>query len=301
MLAVQASMLLSLLCFVLFLFFLKPYFGFDVERLIRSKQPLSVPHLQYIVFQVLRGLKYLHSGGCVHRALRPHHVLINENCDVALAGIKVDYDPEDDRDEKIYFADVYVAPEVTLCLDQDSSLTPVRDIWSLGCIFAELLNGTCLFPGDSSPEVLRTIIQKLGVAEKDWDFVQHSHARAFLSKIKTTPPPSAIDLFPQHASQHQAMDFIFKALTFDPSKRMTAAEALSHPFLEQFHNSGISEPIANKSIGIKKCNPKSFEQVQEVAWNLIRSFHPISVVSLPVDSEQPLTIPSFTQLDSSIA
>ena len=120
----------------------------DLNRVIYSNQVLTDDHIQFFTYQIFRGLKYLHSAGIIHRDLKPSNLLVNSNCD-----LKVRIELKSDaqicdfnlaRDE--YAQDImteyvqtrwYRAPEVMLSSQQYNHAV---DVWSVGCIMAELLN-----------------------------------------------------------------------------------------------------------------------------------------------------------------
>ena len=56
----------------------------DLHRIIYSRQPLTDDHVQYFVYQILRGLKYMHSANVIHRDLKPSNILLNSNCDLKI-------------------------------------------------------------------------------------------------------------------------------------------------------------------------------------------------------------------------
>lgn len=126
----------------------------DLHRIIYSKQTLSMDHVQYFVYQVLRGLRYIHSCKVIHRDLKPSNLLVNSNCDLKICdfglarGIR-DKD-EDGRGGTMLLTEYvvtrwYRAPEIMLACHEYSY--PI-DVWSVGCIFAELILRKPFFPGD---------------------------------------------------------------------------------------------------------------------------------------------------------
>jgi serine/threonine protein kinase len=117
----------------------------DLHQIIRSPQPLSEEHIQFFVYQLLRGLKYLHTGGVVHRDLKPSNLLLNGNCelricDFGLARAEVNQELM----AEYVVTRWYRAPELLLSC---SDYGPPIDMWSVGCILAELLGRKPLFPG----------------------------------------------------------------------------------------------------------------------------------------------------------
>ena len=126
----------------------------DLHRIIYSKQPLSIDHVQYFVYQILRGMKYIHSANVIHRDLKPSNLLVNANCDLKICdfglarGIPGEH--EHDRLETMALTEYvvtrwYRAPEIMLACHAYSK--PV-DVWSIGCIFAELILRKPYFPGN---------------------------------------------------------------------------------------------------------------------------------------------------------
>lgn len=129
----------------------------DLHRIIYSKQSLSIDHVQYFVYQILRALKYMHSANVLHRDLKPSNLLVNSNCDLKVCdfGLARGVFPDDDdlsqRTGGSMLLTEYVvtrwyrAPEIMLACHE---YTKPIDVWSVGCIFAELLNRKPYFPGE---------------------------------------------------------------------------------------------------------------------------------------------------------
>merc|ERR1711934_1002001 len=127
----------------------------DLHQIIRSSQPLSDEHCQYFIYELLRGLKYIHSANVLHRDLKPSNLLLNAICDFGLART---------NSEKEYMTEYvvtrwYRAPELLLSC---AVYTAAIDIWSVGCIFAELLGRKPLFPGKDYVHQLNLITRVLG-------------------------------------------------------------------------------------------------------------------------------------------
>ncbi|KFU83409.1 Mitogen-activated protein kinase 7, partial [Chaetura pelagica] len=121
----------------------------DLHQIIHSGQPLTLEHVRYFLYQLLRGLKYIHSANVLHRDLKPSNLLVNENCELKIGdfGMARGVGPPDPHQSKPFLTEYvatrwYRAPELLLSLHRYSRAI---DIWSVGCIFAEMLGRRQLF------------------------------------------------------------------------------------------------------------------------------------------------------------
>lgn len=153
--------------------------------------------------------------------------------------------------------------------------TKAIDMWSVGCIFAELLARNPLFPGEDYIAQLRLICEKLGrPAENDLDFVTSERARKFMTSLPQNPPKPTAELFPAHKDEREALDLMLKMLAFHPDARITIDKALEHPFLHSLHNAD-DEPSADFTFAFDFENEElSRERIQELIWEEMRTYHP---------------------------
>jgi len=208
----------------------------DLAAALRSAQPLSDEHRQFFLYQILRGMKYVHSAQVIHRDLKPRNLLVNSNCDLKICDFGL---------ARVQFSDKawvcpmteyvctrwYRAPEV-LCSWTDYSAS--IDIWSIGCILAELLTLKTLFPGHNTQHQLDLIIGLLGSPEGDeLAQIPNEKCRKFIKSLPRTAGRSFEHNFGN--DQALAQDFIARTLRWDPTARMTVAEAIMHPYLEMLH------------------------------------------------------------------
>ena len=214
----------------------------DMYQIINSGQPLLKDHVRYFVYQTLRGLKYIHSANILHRDLKPANLLLNANCDLKIAdfGLARVKDPENGNEFLSEYVATrwYRAPEVLLNYD---TYGPAIDVWSVGCILAELILRHPLFPGQSTMNQLAIINNVLGSpTEEDLEECTNPKARAYMESLpKRTKVPLA-QLLP--GVDADVLDMIEKMLTWDPRKRMTVEEGLEHPFVASLHDP-MDEPI----------------------------------------------------------
>lgn len=214
----------------------------DLERIIRSRQTLTDQHFQYFLYQILRGLKYVHSANVLHRDLKPSNILVNANCDLAVCdfGLARGFHVEGQETMTEYVVTRwYRAPEL-LC--ECPYYGKAVDIWSIGCIFAELLIHEAFFRGDNPQHQLEMIVGRLGCPPRErLDFIESPIALASVLQYVHVTPPAFASFFPRTASP-LALDLLSKMLRVHPDDRITVEEALRHPYLKDFHGQMVIFP-----------------------------------------------------------
>jgi len=246
----------------------------DLHRIIYSRQPLSDDHVQYFMYQVLRALKYMHSANVLHRDLKPSNLLLNSNCDLKVCdfGLARGVIPDEESMELTEYVVTrwYRAPEIMLSCQE---YTKAIDVWSVGCIFAELLGRKPLFPGDDYIHQLTIICDKLGTPEdEDLEFITSEKARRFMKGQAHKAKVSFSSLYPK--ADPLAVELLDRMLMFNPAKRITVEEALAHPYLESLHNEE-DEPTAHAvfSFDFEK-EDLTRERLQELIFEECVFFHP---------------------------
>ncbi|XP_024366904.1 mitogen-activated protein kinase 4a [Physcomitrium patens] len=235
----------------------------DLHQIIRSNQALTEDHCQYFLYQILRGLKYIHSANVLHRDLKPTNLLVNANCDLKIAdfGLARTLSETDFMTEYVVTR-WYRAPELLL---NCSAYTAAIDIWSVGCIFMELLNRSALFPGRDYVHQLRLITELIGTPEdRDLGFLRSDNARRY---IKHLPRQSPIPLTQKFRGiNRSALDLVEKMLVFDPAKRITVEAALAHPYLASLHDIN-DEPASVSPFEFDFEEPSiSEEHIKDLIW-----------------------------------
>lgn len=215
----------------------------DLYKLLRH-QRLTDEHICYFLYQILRGLKYIHSANVLHRDLKPSNLLLNTNCDLKICdfGLARIADPNKDHSGLLteYVATRwYRAPEIML--NARGYYKPV-DIWSVGCILAEMIGGRPIFPGKHYIEQINLILNVVGSPdESDLTSIVNERARNYVSLLPNRRRTPWKQLYPN--ASDLALNMLDDLLIFNPNRRVSVEEALKHPYLAQYYDPS-DEPVA---------------------------------------------------------
>ncbi|CAH9096567.1 unnamed protein product [Cuscuta europaea] len=202
----------------------------------RMNHHMPTIYVQLYIYQICRGLNYIHNVlGVCHRDIKPQNLLVNPHthqlkiCDFGSAKMLVPGEPNISYICSRY----YRAPELIFGATE---YTVAIDMWSVGCVMAELLLGQPIFPGESSVDLLVEIIKVLGTPSREEIKCMNPNYKEFkFPQVKAHPwhkvfhkrmPPEAVDL-------------VSRLLQYSPTTRCSALEACAHPFFD-----AIREPNA---------------------------------------------------------
>ncbi|CAG8236097.1 unnamed protein product [Penicillium salamii] len=215
----------------------------DLHHLLKaaSKQ-LESQFTQFFTYQMLRGLKYIHSAGIIHRDLKPGNILINDNCDLKICDFGLAR--EQDAQMTGYVATRYYrAPEIMLTWQK---YTYAVDMWSVGCIMAEMILGRPLFPGKDHVHQFTLITEILGKPSEE--VMKRVFSSSTLNFVQSLPDKEPVGLASVLGDvDPQALDLLEKMLKIDPYERITTADALKHPYVLTYQDSD-DEPVCNKQL-----------------------------------------------------
>lgn len=207
-----------------------PFVAQDLGHIMKRKR-LTERIVTYLFYQLLRGLKYIHSAGIIHRDLKPGNLAVNENCELKILDFGLARQTETEMTGYVVTR-WYRAPEVIF---NWMHYTQTVDVWSAACILAEMITGKIIFPGRDSIDQLKKIMKLTGTP--DSSLVQKMQSKDAQSYVQGLPPQKKKnfrEVFPD--MDKNAVDLLEGMLLLDPELRLTAAQGLSHPFLSEYHD-----------------------------------------------------------------
>ncbi|KAJ6771033.1 MITOGEN-ACTIVATED PROTEIN KINASE [Salix koriyanagi] len=250
----------------------------DLHQVIKANDDLTPEHYQFFLYQLLRGLKYIHTANVFHRDLKPKNILANADCKLKICDFGLARVAFHDTPTAIFWTDYvatrwYRAPE--LCGSFFSKYTPAIDIWSIGCIFAELLTGKPLFPGKNVVHQLDLMTDLLGTPSPEAIArVRNEKARRYLSSMRKKRPIPFSQKFPN--ADPLALRLLERMLAFEPKDRPTAEEALADPYfkgLAKVEREPTAQPVTKMEFEFERRRITK-EDVKELIYREILEYHP---------------------------
>ncbi|MCO5597311.1 hypothetical protein L7F22_051387 [Adiantum nelumboides] len=263
----------------------------DLHQVIKANDDLTPEHYQFFLYQLLRALKYIHTANVFHRDLKPKNVLANADCKLKICDFGLARVAFHDTPTAIFWTDYvatrwYRAPE--LCGSFFSKYTPAIDIWSIGCIFAEILSGKPLFPGKNVVHQLELITDLLGTPPPDVIArVRNEKARRYLITMQKKPTMHFSQKFPN--ADPLALRLLERLLAFDPKDRPSAEEALADPYfkgLAKVEREPSAQPISKLEFEFER-RRVSKEDVRQLIYREILEYHPLVLKEYGKGADRP--------------
>ncbi|XP_032594321.1 extracellular signal-regulated kinase 7 isoform X2 [Drosophila grimshawi] len=230
------------------------YMDSDLHNVIRKGNVLRAIHKRFVTYQLINAIRYMHSGNVIHRDLKPSNILIDNKCRIKVADFGLartlcvkrrtnsDYESKDELDSGVMLTDYvatrwYRAPEILVA---SRRYTKGIDMWSLGCILAEMILQKPLFQGSSTINQIEKIVNALpDVTERDIESIGATFGSILLSKKIVRDCRHSLDeLIPYCCDD--AMSLIKSLLVLDPDGRLTAKESIAHPYVLRFRSSSAT-------------------------------------------------------------
>ena len=209
-----------------------------LELLQETPNGISPPKIKYLIYQLIKAIKYLHSKNIIHRDIKPENLLINPDlklklCDFGFAReVKLNMENNNISQMTDYVATRwYRAPELLL---SGGIYGPEVDYWAIGCIMGELIDGNPIFPGDDEYDQLNYIIKIIGNLPIQFTEMFYENPifqgkdLLFVDKIES------LDKRYLGKISKDAIDFMKQLLRIDPSKRLNGDTVFKHKYYEDY-------------------------------------------------------------------
>ncbi|XP_041860935.1 STKc_p38 domain-containing protein [Melanotaenia boesemani] len=207
-----------------------PFVAQDLGHIMKRRR-LTDRIITYLFYQLLRGLKYIHSAGIIHRDLKPGNLAVSENCELKILDFGLARQTESEMTGYVVTR-WYRAPEIIFNWMHYSQTV---DVWSAACILAEMITGQVLFPGHDSIDQLKKILRLTGTPDSSLvRKMQSKDAQAFVQDLPPQKKKNFKEVFP--TVDDNAVNLLEGMLLLDPEMRLTAKQGLSHPFLAEYHD-----------------------------------------------------------------
>lgn len=204
----------------------------------KSKQTIPVIFLKLYMYQLFRSLAYIHSQGICHRDIKPQNLLLDPDsgilklCDFGSAKHLVRGEPN----VSYICSRYYRAPELIFGA---TDYTTNIDVWSAGCVFAELMLGQPIFPGDSGVDQLVEIIKVLGTPTREQIKEMNPNYTEFkFPQIKAHPWQKVF----RARTSPEAIDLVSRLLEYTPSARISPLQACAHNFFDELREPNTKLP-----------------------------------------------------------
>jgi mitogen-activated protein kinase 1/3 len=231
----------------------------DLHRVIQYER-LSDDHCKYFTYQLLRGLKFIHSAGVLHRDLKPANLLVNDQCDLKICDFGLARADASKGDHPSFMTEYvatrwYRAPEVMLTVQR---YTCAIDMWSAGCILAEMVSRRPLFPGNDYHDQLVRIFRILGSpTAEDYRAIKSHRGRQYIRSMQWQRKTPWDAILPRTNPPY--LDLLDQLLKFNPERRIKAEDAIKHPYIVEYHDpedEPDSEPIADELLSFDRCEER---------------------------------------------
>ncbi|KAI1716665.1 protein kinase domain-containing protein [Ditylenchus destructor] len=256
---------------------------------------LDHERMSFLLYQMLCGINHLHKAGIIHRDLKPSNIVVNMQCQLKILDFGLARNTNDQTMMTPYVVTRYYrAPEVILGIGYSANV----DVWSIGCIFAELIVGRVLFPGTDHVDQWTKIVEIVGTPGSHFTQKLQNTVRQYVEnrpRCEARPWTSLFpdNLFPENIDQRlnaaNARDLLSKMLVIDPQHRITVQEALNHPYVHLWYDTTeVEGPPPNHYDASVECADHTVDDWKALIYSEIKAFesaHDIFGTNTPAATE----------------
>jgi c-Jun N-terminal kinase len=242
---------------------------------------LDHERISYLLYQLLCGIKHLHSAGIIHRDLKPSNIVVDRRCTLKILDFGLARSRAHNHNMTPYVVTRYYrSPEVVLGMKYG----PNVDIWSVGCIMGEMVRAHVVFCGTDHIDQWNKITELLGTPSREFTDRLHSTVKDF---VTSRPHREGIpferlfsdNYFPPNSQQYEqlnsrnARDLLSKMLVIDPKHRMSVDEALQHPYINLwFKDDEVYGPPPGHYDDSAEADELTVQQWKELIYNEVRDY-----------------------------
>lgn len=244
---------------------------------------LDHERISYLLYQMLCGLKHIHSVGIIHRDLKPSNIVVDRKCTLKILdfGLARSNQISNQHMTPYVVTRYYRSPEVILGMPYETNV----DIWSVGCIMGEMIRRQVVFCGQDHIDQWHRIIFLLGSPSKEFENRLKESVKEFITMRtprRTGMPFEEIfpdEYFPENSKQYEqlnslnARDLLSKMLVIDPKYRLTVDEALKHPYIHLWYKddevNGPRPGVYDSGIEAKEM---TVQEWKEVIFNEVKDY-----------------------------
>eukprot|EP00667_Euglena_gracilis_P005728 EG_transcript_5771 len=247
----------------------------DLKAILKSGQEITESHVQYFIYQILRGLDCIHKADVIHRDLTPSNILLNTNCDLKICDFGLAREEGKQEHELTDYVVMrwYRAPELVM---EHKHYKSGVDVWAAGCIMGEMFHRSKpVFPGKDRIHQLDVILELVGTpADEDICKVGSQAAQKY---IRRKPKQKGVDFSTYFLAPDgkqltpDCLDLLRRMLEFSPHKRISVHDALNHPYLAELHDPHDEAECRPASFRFYDCDLTDIHQVKKLIFQEIQA------------------------------